>query len=101
MPAPDGGDDFVGVFGPCERLRCLVVVGEIAIYRGLEVDNALEDAALESPLGQDGEEALDSIEPGSRCRREVEDEARMTSQPLDDLRVLMGRVIIENHVNDL
>ncbi len=100
MPAPDGGDDFVWVLGPDEGLRTLVVFGQEAIDGGLEVDKTFEDAAFEAPLGQDGEEAFDGIEPGSRCRREVEDEPRMPRQPLSDLGMLVSRVIVEDHVDD-
>jgi hypothetical protein len=32
---------------------------------GLEIDDPFEDAALEAPLGEDGEETLDGVEPTS------------------------------------
>ena len=41
-----------------------VVLVEEAVDGGLKVDDGSEDAALETPLGQDGEEALDGVEPG-------------------------------------
>ena len=78
MPASDGGDDFVGVGDPLEGFGASVVVGEEAIDGFLEVGDRSEDAALEAALGQDGEEALDGVEPGSRGRREVEGPARVT-----------------------
>jgi hypothetical protein len=62
VPAPDGGDDFVGIGGPLEGLRVRVVVVEEAVDSGLEVRDGAEDAALETALGQDGEKALDGIE---------------------------------------
>jgi hypothetical protein len=40
------------------------VLFEEAVDGGLEVGNGSEDAAFETGLGQDGEEALDRIEPG-------------------------------------
>ena len=58
-----GGDDFFGIFGPGEGLRGLIVLFEVALDGGLEVHNAVEDTALEPPLGENGEEALDGIEP--------------------------------------
>src|SRR5271166_448871 len=73
---------------------------DVAVNGGLEIDDALEDASLEAPLGEDSEEALDGIEPGCRCRREVEDEARMAPQPFDDLRVLVGGIVVEDDVDD-
>ena len=59
MPTIGGGDDFVWIGGPDEGLWLLVVVGDEAIDGGLEIDDAFEDAALEAPLGEDGEETLD------------------------------------------
>jgi len=63
MPTLDGCDDFVGVGGPCEGFGLLVVLSEEAIDSGLEVDNGVEDAALEATPRQLGEEAFDGIEP--------------------------------------
>jgi hypothetical protein len=44
VPSSDGGDDFVGVCGPCEGLRVGVGLGEEAVDGGLEVDDGAEDA---------------------------------------------------------
>jgi hypothetical protein len=65
MPTIGGGDDFVWIGGPDEGLWLLVVVGDEAIDGGLEIDDAFEDAALEAPLGEDGEETLDGVEPAA------------------------------------
>jgi hypothetical protein len=46
----------------------LVVIDNEAVDGGLEIDDALEDTALKAMLGQDGEEAFDSIEPTGRGR---------------------------------
>ena len=75
VPALDGGDDLVGIGGPGEGLGLLVVLGDEAVDGGLEVDDGAEDAALQPPLGQLGEEALDGVEPRAGGRREVEGEA--------------------------
>ena len=40
MPAPDGGDDFVGVFGPVEGARDGVGVGKETVDGGLEISEA-------------------------------------------------------------
>ena len=63
MPAPDGGDDFVGIGGPGEGLGLSVVIFKEAVDCGLQVDDRVEDAALQPSLGQFGEEAFDGIEP--------------------------------------
>src|ERR1700674_2676646 len=91
MPTIGGGDDFVWIGGPDEGLCLLVVVGDEAIDGGLEIDDAFEDAALEAPLGEDGEETLDGVEPTGRGGREMEAPARMTPQPFDHLGVLALR----------
>jgi hypothetical protein len=46
-----------------EGLRVGVVIIEEAVDSGLEVGDGSEDGALEATLGQDGEEALDGVEP--------------------------------------
>ena len=76
---------FVWIGGPDEGLWLLVVVGDEAIDGGLETDDAFEDAALEAPLGEDGEETLDGVEPTGRGGREMGAPARMTPQPFDHL----------------
>src|SRR3546814_10860201 len=68
MPASDGGDDGVGIGGPGEGLGFGVVLAHEAVDGGLEVDDGVEDAALEPSPGELGEEAFDSIEPGAGGR---------------------------------
>ena len=61
MPSRGGSDDFVRIGGPDKGLRQLLVVEDEAVDGGLEIDNALEDAALEAAFGEDREEALDGV----------------------------------------
>ena len=65
VPAPDGGDDSVGIGGPGEGPGFGIVVVEEAVDGGLEVDDGAEDAALQGALGQGGEEGLDGVQPGA------------------------------------
>jgi hypothetical protein len=58
-----GGDDLVGVGGPDEGLGLLVVIDDEPVDGGLEVYDALEDAALEAAFGQDGADS-ELIAPG-------------------------------------
>ena len=81
MPASDSGDDFVWVGGPGEGFGIIVGLDDEAVDGGLEVDDTSKDAALESPLGEFGEEALDGVEPRARGRGEVEGEARVPVEP--------------------
>ena len=88
MPTGSGGDDFVWIGGPDEGLGLLVVVGDEAVDGGLQIDDALEDTTLEAALGEDSEEALDSVEPAGGGRHEVERPTWMASQPSDHLGAL-------------
>src|SRR3954469_25514429 len=101
MPAPDSGDDFVWVCGPEEGFWIVVSLCDEAVDGGLEFNNAPEDTALQSLLGKFGEEALDGVEPRARGRGEVEGEARVPVEPLRHLRMLMGGVVVEDHVHEL
>ena len=96
MPGPDGGDDFVGIGGPCEGFGLLIVLIEEAIDRGLQVGDGAEDAALEPSLGEDREEALDSVEPGSGCRCEMERPSRMAFKPTANIGMLVGGVVVDD-----
>lgn len=68
MPSGDLGDDAVGVGGPDEGFGLGVVLGEVAVDGGLEVDQGVEDATLQAPSGQGGEEGLDGIGPSIAAR---------------------------------
>ena len=100
-PAPDGGDDFVWMGGPGEWLRLLIVLFEEAVDRGLQVGDRAKDAALEPALCERREEALDRVEPGSRCRREMERPSRMAFEPSADVGMLMGGVVVDDGVDRL
>ena len=101
MPAPDGSDDFVWVLGPLEGPWAVVGLCKVAFDGGLQSDQRMEDTALQALLGQLGEEPLDGIEPRRRGWREVEGETRMPAQPLHDLGVLVGGVVVEDEVDRL
>ena len=100
VPAFDGGDDFVRVRGPCEGLWRLVCFGEVSIDGFLEIDDGSEDATLQTLLGQLGKVAFHGIEPGARCRREVEDEALVPVEPGAHLRMLVRCVVVEDEMDD-
>jgi hypothetical protein len=100
-PAIDGGDDFVGIGRPDEGLWFIVRLGQEAVDGGLEVNDRLKDAALQAAAGELGEVAFDGIQPGGGCRGEVEGKARMALEPSADLCVLVGRVVVEDDVNQL
>ena len=101
MPAPDGGNDFIGIGSPCERLGLLIVLFEEAVDRGLKVGDGPKDAALEPALCESGEEALDRVEPGSGRRREVERPSRIAFEPSADIGMLVGGVVVEDRMDRL
>ena len=70
MPAPDGGDDFVGIGGPDEGLWAFVVFGKETVDGSLKCDQRKEDAAFETPVGQPSEEAFDAIRAKTDAERE-------------------------------
>ena len=74
---------------------------EVAVDGGLEVDDALEDAALQPSAGQFGKEALDGVEPGGGGWGEVEGPSGVALQPSPDLGMLVGGVVIQDGVDDL
>ena len=79
----------------------MVVLGEVAVDGGLQLDDGAEHAALQPPPGERREERLDRVEPGAGGRREVEGPARVAGQPGTGLGVLVGSIVVEDHVNDL
>ena len=75
--------------------------GDEAIYGGLKVDDGVEDSVFQPSLGQLGEEAFDGVEPRTGRWFEVEGEAGVTVEPLADLAMFVGGVIVEDDVDRL
>jgi len=67
----------------------------------LEVGDRAEDTTFEPPSGEDGEEALDGVNPRCGGRGEMEDPSRMVVEPLSDLRVLVSGIVVEDGVDHL
>ena len=63
MPAFGSGDDGLGIGPPAERLGAMIVVLDEAVDGGLQGDQRVKDAALETALGELGEEAFDGVQP--------------------------------------
>ena len=101
VPAMDLFDNSVGVGGPDERFGFTVVLTEMAVDRGLQVDQRMEHAALQAPAGQGGKKAFDRIGPGARGRGEMKGPARMAAEPLSDLGVLVDGVVVEDRMDEL
>src|SRR5438094_9911766 len=71
---------------------------QVVLDGGFEFDDALEDTAADTIGGNPAEEALDLVDPGTRCGCEVHVEAAVLGQPGFDRRVLMGGVIVGDQV---
>src|SRR5271170_2167688 len=101
VPSIDLFDDAIGVCGPDERFGFTVVLAEIAVDRGLQVNQRLEHAALQAPPGQGGEKALDRIGPGARGRGEMKGPARVAGEPGAHFGMLVDGVIVEDGMDQL
>jgi hypothetical protein len=101
VPTLNGCNDFVGVGGPDERLRGQVVLMDVIPDGLLKIGDGREDATADAPTGDDGKEAFDGVEPGGGGGGEMEDPSRMICQPLPDLGVLVGGVIIGDGMDQL
>jgi hypothetical protein len=101
VPSFDGGEDFVGIFGPGEGRGILVGVGQESMDGGFQLLDGPEDAAFEALFGELCEEAFDGVEPRCRGRGEVEDEARMAIEPFHDLGVLVRGIIVDDGMDRL
>ena len=101
MPSMDLRDDAVGIGSPDEGFGFAVVLAEVSVDRGLEIDQRVEGAALQPPPGERGEEALDRIGPGAGGGHEMKRPARVPGEPGTHLGVLVGGIIVEDGVDQL
>ena len=99
FPAFDSGEDALWIGGPYEGFGIGVCLGDEVVYGDLQVNDGPEHASLEAAARELGEEAFDRIEPGCRGRGEVERPAGMPGQPLAYLRMLVGRIVVDDGVD--
>src|SRR5215472_11641423 len=95
------GQDDLGGFGPDEGFGAGVVLGEISIDGGLQVDDRAEHTTADALPRHLGEEVLDRVEPGGRGRCEMEGPARMARQPSQHLGMFVGGMVVEHRVDQL
>jgi len=99
VPSFDGRDDFLWVLGPGKGFRVCIGVVEEAVDGIFEFPQGSENAALETLLCELGKEALNGVEPGGGCRGEVEDKPRMFFEPLHDVGMLVGGIVVDDDVD--
>src|SRR3954471_9283408 len=83
-----------GIGRPCEGLRVCVGLSHEAVDGGLEIDDGVEDIALQSTPVKFGEKTLDGVEPGARGWREMEDETRVAIEPGANVWMLVGGIVV-------
>jgi hypothetical protein len=101
FPAFDSGEDALWIGGPFEGFGIGVCLGDEEVDGELQVNDGPEHASFEATARELGEEAFDRIEPGCRGRGEVERPAGMPGQPLAYLRMLVGRIVVDDGVDNL
>jgi hypothetical protein len=92
------GNDLVGGFGPGEGLAAFVPAVDVGLDRGDEVLDRGERAAADGLAGDDAEEDLHHVQPGPRCRGEVQRDPGVFRQPGLHVRVLVGGVVVGDDV---
>ena len=91
-------EDIGGGFGPDKRHAAVVPgVDEGADRVGDPLDGG-ERGAADGLSGDDGEERLDQVHPGRVGRGEVQVDPRMLGEPLLDVGVVVGRVVVDHDV---
>jgi hypothetical protein len=63
VPSGCSADDFVRGSLPAEWLSVGVLVCDVSVDGGLQIDDADEANAFEASFGQRGEEALNRVQP--------------------------------------
>jgi hypothetical protein len=77
------------------------VLAEIAVDRGLEIDQRMEDAALQAAARERGEERFNRIGPGAGGGREMKRPSRVPGQPGAHFGMLVGGIVVEDRVDEL
>ena len=81
--------------------RCSTSWRQSACVKGLLAFTEIRGWWISGPSGEGREDRLHRVQPGARGRREVEDPARVAGQPGVPLGVLVGSVVVEDHVTHL
>jgi hypothetical protein len=92
------GEDGLGGGSPDIGSGVVVVGVDVFLDGGEEVGHGVEDPAPQCFVGQITKPAFDEVEPRRRCRGEVEVEPGVFVQPLADVFVLVGGVVVQDQV---
>jgi len=95
----DAGENVIGRFDPSKRLWIGVCRRDVGADGCFELPHRAESASLEGSLGQQGEEALDLVEPGSRCGGKMHMPPGPLGEPVADQPGFVGAVIVHDDVD--
>ncbi len=98
FPAIDFFDDGPGGSSPGERVGGRIVGLDVIANGLIGLENGMENASLQSLLGQCREESFDGVKPGRAGRREVDMEPGVVGQPLFHGDGLVRGVVVEDQV---
>src|SRR3990172_9031876 len=95
---PESVSEIAGIRSPDERFGGIVVGCDELLDGGDQLRHTAEGSTTNAFVSQFAEPALDQVEPrrGGGC--EVEMEARMLGEPALHLGMVVGAVVVEDHV---
>ena len=76
----------------------MVPIVDVAVDVSDEGSDGVEGSAADGLAGENAEPSLDHIEPGGALRSEVEMDAGVSGQPVEDGGSRVGRGVIEDDV---
>ena len=90
--------DLVNLFGPDKGFGILIVDAD-ELLNGLDqIRDTLENTAADSFARNFTKPALDQIEPGRTRGRKMQMKARVFFQPLRDILMVVGSIIIQDQM---
>ena len=90
MAAFEFGHNRLGGFGPDKGFGAGIVLGEISIDGGLQVNDRAEHTTADALPRHFGEEVLDRVEPGGQGWGEMKGPPRMARQPSQHFGMFVG-----------
>ena len=91
--------DVGGFGGPDEGLGAFIVMVDVVEDGCDQLLDTAKDSATQAIFGQVAEESFHHVQPRAAYGREVHVEAGMASEPALDLGMLVGGVVVHDHVD--
>src|SRR5207247_7678160 len=93
--------DGVGILGPDERFRLVVVMRQVLADRALEGRHTRRRAAADAHARDVEKPPFDEIEPGAAGRHEMKVHARMTPEPSSDRWTFVRAEVVQDEMQVL